>query len=312
MPPSFQQVLNSRLFKFTVGEKIDGSPTEFHVHEEAFAALSEPLSSLMRGGMAESQAACAKWDDVSKETFERFAQFAYTGDYSIPKTEMRVAKEEIINRAPIDTSNELSEVPESYMAPPPPSDSWRPVEPVFGFPTGPGFGFAGVYSPVSKRGKKKKTKFQKSTNQIFQSLSFPPPASRDNYEESYEPSEEFNQNQDYSNVFLGHASLYVLGDFWLVDSLKSLALYKLHTTLCAFEINEESVEDILALTRYAYSEEVGGAGYNEGIGGLRSLVCQFLKVNAVALSRDEGFMEILGEGGQISKDMFKAVAQMAM
>ncbi|TVY89356.1 hypothetical protein LAWI1_G006690 [Lachnellula willkommii] len=298
MPPSFQQ-----LFKFTVGEKIDGSPTEFHVHEEAFAALSEPLSSLMRGGMAESRAACAKWDDVSKETFERFAQFAYTGDYSIPKTEIRVAKEGIINNvATIFTSGELGEVPESYIAAPSPSppaaalDSWDDW----------------LASSVSKKDKKKKTKPPQSMNQDFQSLSFPPPASRDNYEESYEPDEEFNPYQDYSAVFLGHASLYVLGDFWLVDSLKSLALYKLHKTLCAFEINDESVNDILALTRCAYSEEGGGAGYDEGNGGLRSLVCQFLKVNAVALSRDEGFMEILGEGGQISKDMFKAVAQMAM
>lgn len=28
-------------------------------------------------------------DDVSKEIFERFAQFAYTGDYSIPNVEKR-------------------------------------------------------------------------------------------------------------------------------------------------------------------------------------------------------------------------------
>lgn len=299
--PFLSRVLNSRLFKFTVGEKIDGSPTEFHVHEEAFAALSEPLSSLMRGGMAESRAACTKWDSVSKETFERFAQFAYTGDYSIPKMEPRVAEEEIIiNAAPIDTSPELLEVPESYMVAPPPPPS----------PPAPDLWDDWGTRSVSKKGKKKKTKHVNPMNQDFHSLSFPPPASRDNYEESYEPSEEFNQNQDYSNVFFVHASLYSLGDLWLVDSLKSLALYKLHKTLCAFEINDESVEDILTLTRYAYSEEVGGAGYDEGIGGLRSLVCQFLKVNAVALSLDEGFMEILGEGGQISKDMFKAVAQL--
>jgi hypothetical protein len=39
--------------------------------------------------MAESQAGCTIWGDVSKETFERFAQFAYTGDYSIPEMEKR-------------------------------------------------------------------------------------------------------------------------------------------------------------------------------------------------------------------------------
>ena len=143
-------------------------------------------------------------------------------------------------------------------------------------------------------------------------MSFPLSTSRDSYLKSYEPSKEFNQNQDYSKVFLGHASLYVLGDLWLVDSLKSLALYKLHKTLCAFQINNESVDDILALTRYAYSEEVEGADHDEGIGGLRSLVCQFLKLNAATLSLDDGFMKLLWEGGPVATDMFKAVAQMSL
>lgn len=80
------RLINSRLFTFAIGETIDGSPTEFQVHEQVIARLSEPLHALTKGELSEAQAARTTWKDVSKETFERFVQFAYTGDYSIPDT----------------------------------------------------------------------------------------------------------------------------------------------------------------------------------------------------------------------------------
>lgn len=89
MSASFQEIINSRIFKFTVGEQIDGTATEFNVHEGAFAQLSTPLKTLTQGDSPEAEAGHATWPDVSKDTFERFSQFAYTGDYSIPKTEKR-------------------------------------------------------------------------------------------------------------------------------------------------------------------------------------------------------------------------------
>jgi hypothetical protein len=49
-------------------------------------------------------------------------------------------------------------------------------------------------------------------------------------------------------------------------------LFKLYKTLCVFQLDDENTEDIIALARYAYSEEGGGGGLDEGIGGLRSLV----------------------------------------
>ncbi|XMA07271.1 hypothetical protein WAI453_000062 [Rhynchosporium graminicola] len=89
---SFEDILNSRIFKFTVGQNIDGKSTTFTVHEEAIAALSHPLQSLVRSGLSESETGHATWEHVSKETFVRFAQFAYTGEYSVPKLVIRVAK----------------------------------------------------------------------------------------------------------------------------------------------------------------------------------------------------------------------------
>ena len=56
-------------------------------------------------------------------------------------------------------------------------------------------------------------------------------------------------------MFLAHASLYVLGDIWLIDTLKALALYKLHTALCIFELGDKNIDDIVELARCAYNEE---------------------------------------------------------
>lgn len=292
------RILNSRLFKFTVGETVDGSPTEFLVHEEAMAQLSKPLYNLMKGLWSDSQAGSAAWDDVSKETFERFAQFAYTGDYSVPMTEKsnRNPKKQkaVTNGSSLSTSNGIVswEGPDAYL-------SYEDES----------FEVNRIDVPAKKH-KKKKGRIAVPEG-TFESLSFPLLALRNNHSDTCEPAEHFDQDHSYSNVFLSHASLYVLGDFQLIDSLKALALFKLHKTLCVFELNEENAEDVIDLARYAYSEEGGGgAGSDEGVGGLRSLVCQYLAENALAMSCDDGFMDLLAEGGQLVKDFFRVELQM--
>jgi hypothetical protein len=86
-------------------------------------------------------------------------------------------------------------------------------------------------------------------------------------------------------------------------------LFKLHKTLCVFRVDDGNAEDIIALARYAYSEEGGGGGLDEGIGGLRSLVSQYMATNALALSFNHGFMDLLGDGGQLVQDFFKYEVQ---
>ena len=141
----------------------------------------------------------------------------------------------------------------------------------------------------------------------FSSLSYPLLAQRDNYHGTCEPATDFDKGHDYSKVLLSHASLWVLGDFQLIDSLKALALFKLHKTLCAFQLDNENIGDITDLARYAYSEE--GKGSDEGTGGLRDLVCQYMARHAVELSLDASFMNLLAEGGQIVKDFFRSQLQ---
>ncbi|PQE18968.1 BTB POZ fold protein [Rutstroemia sp. NJR-2017a WRK4] len=344
MPASFPELLNSRIFKFIIGESVDGTATEFFVHEEAIAQLSMPLHNLMRGGMTESQEGCAKWDDVSKETFERFAQFAYTGDYSVPVGKKRERAEG--NRKGEDDVDCFLKNPVATKSEEESAEDTSESE------TNPGFG--SLWGPTLKERKKKQKAFSEKKvtpfpppGQISNSWNFsavPPPPSlrpvpRDKYPERHpfklsadfhtlsfssnlaprskyastcEPSETFDPDLNYTSIFIDHATLYILADYRLVDSLKALALYKLHKTLCTFQLSADNAEDVVNLAKYVYAEEGGseGSGKEDGtVGELRALVCRYLAVHALVMVLDEGFMDLLAEGGQFVKDFFRFEVQ---
>jgi hypothetical protein len=76
------RILNSSVIKFVVGEGADGEATDFLVHKEAMAQLSEPFRDMLN---EESSSESITWRSVTKKSLERLAQFAYTGDYTVPK-----------------------------------------------------------------------------------------------------------------------------------------------------------------------------------------------------------------------------------
>lgn len=325
---------------------------------------------------------------MTKETFERFVQYAYTGDYSIPKTEKRnIAVPPKVNGIHVKTPDSLAkpQKAENVAAAQPSSpsatngirgrlnslgsDETFPVEPRDGSMSekmDDEGTILGLPMP-SKKSRKKKAKaaIEKAEKEAkeaslkaekepvqeletrsepqpeetkpaetqptepeleatlltgeerspeqhiltadFQSLSYPLLASRDNYEGTCEPCTDFEKDHSYSNIFLSHASLYVLGDVQLVESLKALALFKLHKTLCVFELDKENIGDITDLARYAYFGEDNEL--DEGTGGLRGLVCQYMAIHAVELAADRSFMNLLAGGGQIVKDFLRLQLQ---
>lgn len=51
----------------------------------------------------------------------------------------------------------------------------------------------------------------------------------------------------------------------MIDSLKALALCKLHKSLCAFKLEKSNAEDFIDLVRYAYCEEGERESLKEGL-----------------------------------------------
>jgi len=246
----------------------------------------------MRSGLSESEAGHATWEDVSKDTFVRFAQFAYTGDYSVPVSVMPVVEPTDHPTAVVyefedelqGSNNTTAAVIEDQVVE---DDGWG------------GFGTRRRMAKKSKKKGFQMVEVEEDWSQAPFSLIAP----RNNYEGTCEPTNTFEPWVDYSVLFISHASLWILGDYRHIESLKALALYKLHKTLSAFRLNSENVQAIVDLVRNAYSEEGGGLG--EGISGLRKLVCEYLGPNKALLCNDDRFMDLLGEGGQFVKDFFK-------
>ena len=144
----------------------------------------------------------------------------------------------------------------------------------------------------------------------FASLSFPLLAPRDNHKDGCEPSEAFDLERIYSNVFLAHAKLWALADIHSIDTLKALALHKLHKTLSVFETRSENAGDVIELVRYAYTKGCGGSRPEEEVGGgLRELVAQYMAFNSRELSRSAEFTQLLGEGGLFVQDFFRIVME---
>lgn len=74
----FTSILFSQPFKFIIGHQ----KKLFTVHESAVSRLSKSLNDLLNGSMKEANEHCVHWEDVDEKTFLRFAQWAYTGEYS--------------------------------------------------------------------------------------------------------------------------------------------------------------------------------------------------------------------------------------
>jgi hypothetical protein len=79
-------------------------------------------------------------------------------------------------------------------------------------------------------------------------------------------TEHFDPDQSYTEVFLSHASLYVLGDFKLIDSLKALALFKLHKTLAYFRLTMGMLKILSLLRGMHILKEAEAEGWMKGLG----------------------------------------------
>jgi len=200
MSASFEEILLSRFYTFIVGA--DAVPIT--VHEATLADQSPGLKALMRTEMSEGLAREARWEDVDKETFMRFAQFAYIGDYSIPTMIVKPS-------APTADERLRPPSPEFFM----PSDEWT----------------------ANKAGKKHARAVPVTkTIPVFKDLIYARPMPQFNFEGTYNLKVGDGIGENIGEILHIHASLYVLAEKWGVDRLKRLTLFKIHKTLSLFSL----------------------------------------------------------------------------
>lgn len=223
------------------------------------------------------------------KTFVPFAQFIYTGDYSIPRIIVKASEQPLLLDMTTDEAVPPPDEPQE-------SDSWASFE------------------ARPKKGKKKSHLAAAPTPlRTFPSLRFPLLKPRSNFEDTCEPAVSVGPSENVSEVLILYTSLYVLADKWGIDSLKRLTLFKIHKTLTLIELetmahpDPPKLDQIIDFARYAYSNE-RTPDLENGMDELRELICLYLIDSTELTAKYPAFLTLVEEGGPLARDLWKLAA----
>ncbi len=284
-------VYASTPFKFVVC----GSP--YYIHADLASQHSYPLNRMINGQMAEAQQGFAVLEDVDEATFRRFVEWAYKGYYKAADFELDAT----ISPSTVPSDQKECETTGRTEGHPPDDLSAGELDqpgPSTESPTELG-------SEIFKQGKKaRKSKTSRELRESFlrreytirrEVISIP----------QTRPSR--GVHEDYTEVFLSHARLYVFAEKYDIQPLKTLALEELHRTLAVYNLHRQRTGDIIALLRYVYANTVVSTRGGED---LRTLLKDYVGYEMSTLMKDKEFGELmLEDGGALLRDFMKAVAK---
>src|SRR5438045_4871695 len=193
--------------------------------------------------MNEAQTGRCELPEVLEDTFIRFCQFAYTGNYETPAFNLLPMPENLDSPSTLRSSSLAQSVrnngEEALVVQVSPVD----IEPTL---VSDSWGFS------MKVKKQKLTKSLKLQND-FDNRQYDISMAHAEAAAPCEIRENKNSLEDYMPVFLGHAQLYIFAEERMIDDLKTLCLHKLNKTLMSFTLYEDCWTDIVELVRYAYA-----------------------------------------------------------
>ena len=258
-------IVGSSHFKFLVGP----DRKEFTIHSALVADQSEALNVLVNGGMKEAIEHCAIWQELDEETFLRFCQFAYTGSYDGAEPQKRKAEE----HAPVpDTvgksDNKITNLSIKQRG----NKHISPPPPLFG---------------VTKK------------DLLWNKFCSLHPGPQVKVTTSGNAPDD-----DYTEVFLSHAQMYVFADCYGIVALENLALYKLRQALMRYTLYREGFHDIFQLVKYCFSSTVDKGGQRDP---LRTLVCIYVACKVEDLWKNDDFGELMDTLSEFPRALFREV-----
>lgn len=299
-----RSVYASTPFKFIV------EGTAFFLHAGLVSHHSRPLDRMINGDMSEAQKGYAVLEGVEEDTFARFAEWAYQGYYTSAvviyrllddsgseksltedgRTEKR-AESPHWTPQPAEELLEEDEPPESLV-----SRSKRLKAPRNRTRKAVDLASSWEESPISKTPSKlqlKESFIHRKAIVRRESIGIPPPR----------PNQE--SEEDYTDVFLSYAQLYVFAEKYDIQTLKTLALENLQNVLAIFTLYEERTGDIIALLRYVY---MNTSELIDGHKEMRTLLTHYVGYEMDTLMKDEEFRDLMiADGGELLGDFMKMV-----
>ena len=106
------------------------------------------------------------------------------------------------------------------------------------------------------------------------------------------PRKNLNASENYTDVFLCHAQLYVFAEKYDIQQLKNLAFEELHAVLAIFDLHVERAGDIGELFRYAYRNIQRSPADQEP---LLAMLKDYLGFEMDTLMVDKSFRELVKE-----------------
>ena len=307
-------------FKFVV----EGNA--YYIHADLVSQHSRPLDRMINGSMAEAQKGFAVLEDVDEGTFARFIEWAYKGYYTAAEFHLdtsnfpwlaKPSKEECEPTAFVPTPIEPAPEPTEYVptpiepAPEPTQYASEPAEyvpespntessrgaevaePTADFSFTPfDFGKWGSLKPMTRQELKKYFIKRKHTVRR-EVISIAPTRAN------------LRENENYTEVFLSHARLYVFAEKYDIQLLAMLALENLHDTLALYTLYHERTRDIVDLLRYVYANT---SEQPEGHKNMRKLLKDYVGYEMKILIESKEFKElVIDDGGPLLDDFVEMV-----
>jgi hypothetical protein len=278
--------------------------------------------------MCEAQDGVAVIEDVDEQTFIRFCEYAYTGDYASADHEI------MLDSSMVGREDSVSKDGDPVPAPAERSHQYRTAQPedpvpelaaIFGdgdsedtINQPSGFSSWSMPSRHNKKGKRcsncgyfndiRCRSCDCALEKVHDEPPPKPPSQKqvlwDKFQSRYYPvsTPDFKPRKnvvdcdEYTEVFLSHARVYVFGDKYDIEKLRGLALHKLHKTLQVFHIFHKRIGDIVELVRYSYDN-------TRDTDDLRDLVTHYVACNFEDMARNESFLALMEGGGAFIRDI---------
>lgn len=277
------------MFKCLIGP----DKSEFIIHSALLASQSKVLDRLVNGQMKEALEGEVHWAEVDTDTFIRFSQFAYTGDYYEAKFQPRQGSE--CSTTTSQTSAPPS--PQQSQAVPYTNEGPNTVTPIYARSVLQASSAVRAPAPRSWSGRKRveETALKEKKNLLwakFKSLH------ADTGLEGPIPTN--SSSDDTTEMLLSHARVYVFAECYDIAPLGLLSLRKLRQTLEYFQMYDEAVYDVIQLINYCYENTIART---DGAEDLRSLLCMFAACNMEKLWGNKEFQELVQTCGEFSQGL---------
>ena len=245
--------------------------------------------------MAEAQQGFADMKDVDEGTFERYVEWSYKGYYTPADFKLVPGSSQAAFSLHGKRRKQTSWSPDFR------PDTPSTVEAMD----------AGLLAEMrvdSNAKTLKSSKKDKRPSREELRIAFIYKVQRRDEPESPKPRPNLAANEDYTEVFLSHARLYVFADQYLIQPLKVLAVEELRGALALFTLYPARTSDILALLEYVYGNTLDTSSSG---GPLRKLLKEYVAIEMRALSESgPRFVNLMMcDNGPLLTDFMKLVAK---